>query len=41
MRTRSGSIEAYFHDGLGLGDDALPALRAALVEPGQPAGASR
>jgi protein-tyrosine phosphatase len=34
MRSRFGSIEAYFRDGLGLGDDVLSALRAALTEAG-------
>ena len=32
MRSRFGSIEAYFHDGLGLTADTLSALHAALIE---------
>ena len=32
MHSRFGSIEAYFHDGLGLTGDALSAFRAALIE---------
>lgn len=34
MLTHFGSIVDYFHDGLGLGDDTLSALRAALIENG-------
>ena len=32
LRTRHGTIEAYFADGLGIGADGQEALRAILVE---------
>jgi len=32
MHSRFGSIEAYFHDGLGLPDDTLSAIHTALIE---------